>query len=195
MGNQVIYLPQNETFGGNLGKGVSKSLSDHATLEMQRRQDQIDAEANMRALNMMKRAGSRDKALEILTTPGLIPFKNAKELEMARKFVDEMYPQADLTPTKVDAYDKTTGDPMSAYVPKNQLGNPENLLKALGPNATLRKPDLVDFFAPVSEGGEMKSMGRRPRTDQSEGEFTAKEIEINAAADAARRAEETAKRG
>jgi hypothetical protein len=193
-GGNVIYLPENKTFGGEMGKGVGGALSAYAVQEMKRQEDLRHNEQTMRAINMVKKAGTREKALEIITTPGVAHFRNAMELEQARKWIDEIYPQADLTPTPVEGYDAGTGDPLKAWVPKNQLGSPEAVTKALGPNATLRKPDLVEFFAPVGEEGSMKSMGRRPRSDQSEGEFTEKEIDLQRKAEADRRAAEAADR-
>lgn len=194
-GGQVIYMPQTPTFGQGLGQGVTRGLSNYADMELERQKKGLDMESNMRALNMIKNAGTREKALTIMTTPGLIPFQNMQEFEHARKFIDEVYPQADTTPTLVEGYDAKTGDPLKAYARKGDLLKPDAVVNALGgkDKATLTKPDLEDFYM-QSPGDEITHLGRRPRTDQSKGEYTMKELDAMRATQKDKRAGDAADR-
>jgi len=191
-GNNVIYLPETPTFGGELGKGVGRGLSTFADNEMKRQQDAMDAEKNMRALNMIKQAGSRQKALEILSTPGLAVMKNATELQGALRFVDEMFPVTDLTPVEMKGYDKDTGAELSGHAPRAELLNPGTFNRVLGPNATKDKPEMTEFFDVSGPDGTFKSTGIRPRTNNPAGDFTKTEIDLIAAREKEARADQRA---
>lgn len=194
MGGNVIYLPQTPNLGTALGSGISQGLSNYAQLEMKRMEQEQDMQGTMAAINAVKQAGSRDKALEIITNPAITKFRDPQQLAQARLYVDTIYPAKDETPTLVKGYSSTTGDNMEAYVPKNRLYDNNAVLRALGPGATLTKPDLVDFFMSGQPGQPPISLGRRPRTDQQPGEYTKEQLDLQMASQRDQRAAEAADR-
>lgn len=193
MGGQVIYLPHTPSFGETLGSGVSQGMSKFADVELKRQQEQRDTEANMRALNMMKQAGSRERALEVLSTPGLVPFKNAEEIAHAMRYVDVIYPKADESLTEVGGYGPT-GEAVKGYAPKNKLMDQQSILGVLPPGSSLTKPDLEDFYLPASGDKPPTHLGRRPRSDQQPGEYTKAELEMQMQKQAGDRAAESGRR-
>lgn len=181
MGGNVVYLPQTPTLGNELGKGIGSGLGAYAMKEIETQAAQKDYQKNMIALNMLRTAGSREKALEVLTTPGLIPFKSTQELDSARRIVDELYPQKDLTPTEVTGYHSQTGDVVKKYVPKGELGKlntPQGAEQYLGPGVTMNKPDDQQQFYVTDPQGAFAATTKKPVGKRTPGEYTIEEIKL-----------------
>lgn len=179
MGGNVIYLPQQQSLGGALGSGVSAGATSFVNREMEIQQKQRKFQHVMQGLGALKSAGSREKALEILTS-GNLQFENIEELNAARRMVDDMYPVKDTTPHKVKVYNED-GSESERYVPQGSLqdlNDPSKAEKLLGPGATLNKPATMEMMYEDLGGGNFRSTRKAPVDQKKPGEFTQKELEL-----------------
>lgn len=180
-GGQVIYLPQDQTFGGELGKGVGAGLGAFTEREMKRQEEQLHMQKTMQAIELVKAAGSREKALEVISTPsekGGPAFRTPNEFQMAMKFVNETYPVADNSPHEVTAFGPQ-GEQVKGFVPRSQLENPQARAAALPAGSSETKPPpMVDMFTHDPVSNMFTATGKKDPTKRGLGEMTRDEIDL-----------------
>jgi hypothetical protein len=190
MGGNVIYLPKTETFGEALGGGVGTGMANQVSKEMDLEMKRREYQQNMAGLQALQRAGSRQKALEIMVS-GAIPFKDAHEMSNASHIVDQMYPPKDTTPHKVDFFNPTTGETGSKYIPQGDLERVDSLVP---PGTKVGKPADLEQFYTKNAGGIFQASKRKPIDQRGDGEYTLKEMEVYHKAEADRHASDAAVR-
>ncbi len=177
-GGQVIYLPDEKP---GFGAGFGGSLAKASDRELERQQELLRNEATMKAIEAVKAAGSREKALQVITTPGVAQFKDATQLSQAMNFIDKLYPPKDETQHPIEAYDRNTGDPIKGYIKSGELGNLNNpgfVSQRFGENATLAKPQTHEFFKMDPVTNTFTSTGKKPIDKRGDGEMTKEEMDL-----------------
>ena len=190
LGRDPRYEMDLTGFGKGMSAAIIKQMdTDETNLNKIKR-----VQALQNTLSAMQKAGSRDKALEIAFQSDLI--EDPKDVQELRRYVDELYPPGDETPSLTTFWNKDTGEEQKGFFTKKQLRESATAGEEaiLGPGNTLSKPEIETFYKFLGVGDGYEVTGRRPITKRMPNEFTLKEMDLELKRRADERAGKTAER-
>lgn len=170
----VIYEQERQDSPASAVGGIVGALLGRQIRDDERKQR---AEKSNKFMTDIQGAGSRARALDILSNYSN-QFENVNDYNVAFKVVDQFWPAPTREVRDVTVYDKLSGAETRHFVPGAELpalSNPEELARRFGPNATLTRPDIREFY--TGDQGEISYAGRRPVDQRQPGEFTLPELQ------------------
>lgn len=152
MATIVNTHPKKNDLGTALGIGISQGLSNVSKVELKKIIEDRAREEFQKKLSMLKEAGGRQQALQMVLTGGIAG--SPDEVIKLTSAVDALYPQQKREST--DVFDKETGTTVKLNLTSDEINSPEALRETFG-----------DRFRLASEG-ERKS---KTWVDSKNGEY------------------------